>query len=105
MVVHNSLLEAGVCNGLVGIVHDIIFEQDAEYGAMPVAILVQFSTDDYWGPSAVPGVDGVVAFNLETVEVSNDNGTVFGHMTQFPLELCGAITVHKCQVRRGLRSA
>ena len=97
MCIHNSFLEAGVCNGLIGTVYDIIFDHGAEYGAVPTAILVRFAAEDYWGPSALPDVPGVVAFNLQTADVMSDSGHVYGQMTQFPLMLCGAITVHKCQ--------
>ena len=46
----NLWTEAGLCNGTMGTIKDIIFSESHKATMLPIAIIVQFN-DDYLGPS------------------------------------------------------
>ncbi|GBC03496.1 hypothetical protein RclHR1_05150006 [Rhizophagus clarus] len=47
----NLWTEVGLVNGSVGIIHEIVFEQNQGLPSLPIAILVEF--DKYTGPAIV----------------------------------------------------
>lgn len=50
MLTHNLWTEAGLCDGTMGTVKDIIFSENHSSPVLPIAIIIQFD-NDYTGPS------------------------------------------------------
>lgn len=102
MITHNLCVTLGLCNGTVGIVHDIVCREDG----LPIAVLLRVrrrtdAHDGYSGPSfleadhpSVQGIDmneeAIVAVSRWTAEVW-DSGKM-STREQFPLMLAWAVT-------------
>ena len=99
MVVINIWLVAGLANGSIGTVYDIIYEPGEGPPALPTAILVKFDPDQYYGPSFLEDVPGIVKFSVETRSWASTKGkaTTYCSRTQFPLQLATSVTIHKSQ--------
>jgi hypothetical protein len=112
MSTSNGWKKAGLVNGAIGTVHEIIYDKGKGPPDMPVAILVSFPSSVFRGPSYLedtPGPDGdldpgrhrIVKFKPNT-EYFTDPGTkgpdvVHCSRRQYPLELAYAMTIHKSQ--------
>lgn len=90
MLRKNLQVEAGLVNGALGNVKDIIFEEGRRPPSLPLAVIVEF--DKYTGPPiagrSVP---------ILPVSASWKNGPVECSRRQLPLSLAYALTVHKSQ--------
>ena len=93
MLRHNLWTEAGLVNGAMGTVHDIIYKPDTRPGTLPAVVLVKF--DNYTGPSCLESEERVVPICSRKSE-----WFVRGMQksrTQLPLNLAWAMTIHKSQ--------
>ena len=90
MLTRNLWTEAGLCNGTMGTIKDIIFPENYGPTMLPIAIIVQFD-NDYIGPSFCHDIANCVSIypvsNCSTQDAS----------IQFPLKLAWSITIHKSQ--------
>ena len=103
MITHNICIELGLCNGTVGIVHDIMCDSDGK----PVAVLLRVkrrtaTRDGYAGPSFLDSADGVDKDQEMIVAISRWSADIWdsGQMStrsQFPLMVSAhAFAVHGC---------
>ncbi|KAF6820018.1 hypothetical protein CSOJ01_01086 [Colletotrichum sojae] len=93
MLTENTWVEAGLCNGALGTVKDIVWADGADWMTdQPLAILCSF--DIYKGPVQVSG-PGIVPIFRSTREFYK--GAAACSRTQFPLTNAFAIIVHKAQ--------
>jgi ATP-dependent exoDNAse (exonuclease V) alpha subunit len=90
----NVWLEAGLVNGAMGIVHEIVYAEGKDHTSFPEAVLVKFDEKTYKGPSFLENVPGVVKFSPSTEAMVDASGTRCTR-TQFPLQLAFALTIHK----------
>jgi hypothetical protein len=93
MVSNNLWSRAGISNGTVGVVVDILFDSPSTLTRLPKVIIVQSSS--YKGPSYLQDV----ANTFPVYPIRKDyaiKGTHYSR-TQFPLSLAWAITIHKSQ--------
>ena len=91
MITHNLCVELGLCNGTVGLVHDIMCDLDGK----AVAVLLRVkrrtaSQDGYAGPSFLNAADGVDMAREAIVAISRCTAEIWdsGQMStrsQFPL--------------------
>ena len=88
MLTRNLWTAVGLCNGAVGTVLHIIYDEGQCPPALPIAIIVQFDEKDYSGPSF-----------SQTHPVTSYSDT-YGHKCereQYPLKLAWSMTIHKAQ--------
>ena len=90
----NLWTEAGLCNGTMGTIKDIIFSESHKATMLPIAIIVQFD-DDYLGPSFCKDTPNCVPI-FPVTSSSNTLGDNFERL-QFPLKLAWSLTIHKSQ--------
>jgi ATP-dependent exoDNAse (exonuclease V) alpha subunit len=101
----NLWLPAGIVNGAMGVVHDVIFAEGARPPSAPIAVLVKFDSSTYKGPSFLgDAVPGIVKFSVSSESFTDSSGKVSSR-SQFPLQLAYALTIHKSQVPDSLRSS
>ena len=102
MIIKNLCTSHGLCNGTIGLVHDIIV--NAEGFVTAVVLKVRRATltrDGYKGPAYREGDDGVdasevlVAVNRRQADIHAEGG--MQTRQQFPLMLAWALTIHKAQ--------
>ena len=93
MLTRNLWSDAGLCNGSLGIVKDIIFQNDQSPPSLPMAVIVKF--DKYIGPSFCEDVEKCVPI-IPITSNSLESG-VSNERTQIPLKLAWSITIHKSQ--------
>jgi len=94
MLTRNLWTEAGLCNGTMGTVKDIIFSENHSSPMLPIAIIIQFDKD-YIGPSFCKDTPNCVPIYPVTSS-SNSFGNNLERM-QFPLRLAWSMTIHKSQ--------
>ena len=94
MLISNLWTEVGLVNGSMGIIQDILFE-DQGPPALPKAVLVKF--EKYNGPT-IKTTEGDEAVPIAPIKRSweDKNGTNCSRL-QVPICLAWAITVHKSQ--------
>ena len=102
MIHRNLCVEHGLCNGTIGIVHDIIVNDTGFVTAVVLRVRRATPTQDgYKGPAYREGDDGVdasevlVAINRRSTQIHKDG--VLHERHQFPLMLAWALTIHKAQ--------
>ncbi len=90
----NLLTKFGLVNGSIGIIRDIIYDQNANENDMPKVIVVEFP--DYTGQPLIghqhPNCVPLVPFTAQSFYRGK-----MRTRTQFPLRLCWSMTVHKSQ--------
>ena len=93
MLTRNLWTEAGLCNGTMDTIKDIIFPENYGPTMLPIAIIVQFD-NDYIGPTFCHNIPNCVPIypvsNCSTQDASCER-------IQFPLKLAWSITIHKSQ--------
>ena len=95
----NGWTQAGLVNGALGTVHDVIYNRGEGPPFMPIAVLVQFPLESgYLGTSYLDDVPRVVKFTPRT-EGLTDASKRPGSRRQFPLKLAFASTIHSFQGR------
>jgi len=93
MLTANLWTKAGLVNGSMGTVQDILFERQGP-SSLPTAVFIKF--DHYEGPT-ITSLDGVNVVPIIPIKRTwEKNGTLCSR-TQVPLCLAWAITVHKSQ--------
>ena len=93
MLTRNIWTEVGLCNGSIGTVFDIIYNENTFPPSMPITVIVEFDKG-YEGPSLFPGKSCVPI--VPVLSISDSMGSSFERQ-QFPLKLSWAITIHKSQ--------
>ena len=94
MLRSNLWIEAGLVNGLVGIVQEIIFEENHSPPSLPIAVMVEF--DNYSGP-AILAADGKRLVPIVPVRHTWEGKKGPCSRLQIPICLAWTITVHKSQ--------
>ena len=94
MLTRNLWTEAGLCNGAIGIVKDIVYKTGCSPPALLVAVIVQFD-DNYIGPSISEDLPRCVP--IIPVTSNSDTLGVAYERQQLPLRLAWSITIHKSQ--------
>ena len=95
MLTVNLQTEAGLVNGSMGTVQDILFEEDQGPPYLPIAVLISF--DNYKGHT-ICSLEGERVVPIAPVRRTwNDNSNLSCSRLQIPVRLAWAITVHKSQ--------
>lgn len=103
MITRNLCVVHGLCNGTIGIVHDILVNDKGIAAAVLLKVRRATPTQDgYKGPAFREGVDGVDASKEVLIAVNRRSSEIWvdGRMEQreqFPLMLAWALTIHKAQ--------
>ena len=93
MLTRNLWTEAGLCNGTMGTVKDVIFSENYTSPMLPIAIIIQFDND--YMPSFCKDTPNCVPIYPVTSS-SNSLGNSLERV-QFPLRLAWSMTIHKSQ--------
>lgn len=94
MLTRNLWTKAGLCNGAMGTVRDIIFAENHRPPMLPIAVIVQFDQEDYIGPSFCEDIPNCVPIYPVT---SCSSADIALERQQLPLKLAWSITIHKSQ--------
>lgn len=94
MLTANTWQQAGLCNGVTGIVDSILYAEGHKPPNLPIAVLVLFS--DYLGPPFVPNKPKCIPVTPITFEWYDSHSSRLSRQ-QLPLRLSYAITIHKSQ--------
>jgi len=95
MLTSNLWTDAGLVNGAIGTVQDILFREDQEPPSLPVAVFVSF--DNYEGPTIV-NLEGKRVIPIAPIRRTWEGKSgILCSRLQVPLRLAWAITVHKSQ--------
>jgi len=89
----NLWTEAGLVNGSVGTVQEIIFEENQSPPSLPISVLIEF--DNYSGPAIITECKRLVPISPIRHSWEGKRGTC--SRLQVPICLAWAITVHKSQ--------
>ena len=94
MLVANLWIQAGLVNGSMGIVQNILFEKEGP-PALPTAVFIKF--ENYNRPT-ITTIEGEEVVPITSIRRSweGKNGTTCSRL-QIPIGLAWAITVHKSQ--------
>jgi ATP-dependent exoDNAse (exonuclease V) alpha subunit len=98
LLTNNMWQEAGLVNGSVGTVVDLVYTTDQQPPALPQAIIVDFP--EYTGPEFFPGHPTWVPVPPQTAEwqSAGANGDIVHHTrVMLPLRLSWAWTIWKAQ--------
>ena len=103
MISRNLCVDHGLCNGTIGLVHDIIVNDKGIVEAVVLKVRRASPTQDgYKGPSFSDHTEGVnpatevlIAVNRRSSDIWN--GDSMEQRQQFPLMLAWALTIHKAQ--------
>ena len=94
MLTCNMWTEAGLCNGAMGTVKHIIYNDNDKPPVLPLAVVIKFD-DNYIGPS----ISSTTPNYLPIVPVSNTSNSLSSayERQQLPLRLSWSITIHRSQ--------
>lgn len=94
MLTRNLWTEAGLCNGTMGAIKDIIFSENHNSPMLPIAIIVQFHSN-HIGPSFCEDTPNCVPI----CPVTNSSTSLGNNLQriQFPLKLAWSMTIHRSQ--------
>ena len=95
MLTANLWTEAGLVNGAIGTIQDILFREDQEPPFLPIAVLISF--EGYKGPTII-SLEGTRVVPIAPIRHTwkGRTGTLCSRL-QIPVHLVWAITVHKSQ--------
>jgi ATP-dependent DNA helicase PIF1 len=94
MLTSNLWTEAGLVNGAIGTVQDILFGEDQGPPSLPVVVFVSF--DNYEGP-AITSLEGTKVVPIAPIRRTWEGKSGICSRLQIPIRLAWAITVHKSQ--------
>ena len=94
MILRNLWVNAGVFNGSLGVLKEIVYLSGEMPPALPYCILVQLDPKTYTGPSCHPTIERCVPVFPWAVQW-HDNGV--HQRTQFPVVMSWALTIDKSQ--------
>ncbi|CAG8785802.1 8987_t:CDS:1, partial [Racocetra fulgida] len=90
----NLCVEAGLVNGAIGTVHDILFEENQRPPFLPIAVFVEF---DAYNGSAIVSTESKRTILIPSIRCSWDTNVETCTHLQIPLSLAWAIMVYKSQ--------
>ena len=93
MLTRNLWIKHGLCNGSMGYIKYVVYQEQQSPPSLPIAVIVQF--DNYTGPSLLQNEEKLVAITPILAETYH----IGMHLErqQLPLKLCWALTIHKSQ--------
>ncbi|GBC31310.2 ATP-dependent DNA helicase PIF1-like [Rhizophagus irregularis DAOM 181602=DAOM 197198] len=94
MLTANLWVGAGLVNGAIGTITDILYKEKAEHTSLPTVILVSF--DKYDGPT-LTNIEGIPVVPIVPIRRMWEGKSGTCSRLQIPLSLAWAITVHKSQ--------
>jgi ATP-dependent DNA helicase PIF1 len=95
MLTANLWIEAGLVNGSMGTVQDILFKEDQGPPFLPIAVLISF--ENYKGPT-ITSLEGIEVVPITPIRRTwEGNSGIICSCLQVPVRLTWAITVHKSQ--------
>ena len=94
MLTANIWVSAGLVNGAMGTITDILYKEKPDFTSLPAVILVSF--DKYNGPT-LTNVDGINVVPIVPIRRMWESSTGSCSRLQFPLSLAWAITTYKSQ--------
>ena len=94
MLTRNLWNDQGLCNGSMGVVKDIVYQEGDSPPNLPIAVIVQFDSF-YTGPSICEDQPRCVPI-IPLINCSDLHGSSHERQ-QLPLRLSWAITIHKSQ--------
>jgi ATP-dependent exoDNAse (exonuclease V) alpha subunit len=94
MITINLWQQAGIFNGLTGIIYDIIYSPGTKPPQLPLAVIVQVD-ERYKGPSLLPNVQRLVP--LTPLQLGFEFRSKQRWRKQLTLMLAWARTIHKSQ--------
>jgi len=94
MLTRNLWTEKGLCNGSMGIVKHIVYQEGDSPPNLPLAVIVQFDSF-YTGPSICEDQSRCVP-TVPLTNASDLHGSAYERQ-QLPLRLSWAVTIHKSQ--------
>ena len=94
MLTRNLWTDAGLCNGAIGVVKDIVYNNACSPPVLPVAVVVQLD-ESYIGPSIF--TDSPRCVPIVPVTSNSDILGSSYERQQLPLKLAWSITIHKSQ--------
>ena len=95
MLTTNLWTEAGLVNGAMGTVQDILFGEDQGPPSLPVAVFISF--DNYEGPT-ITNLESARVVPIAPIQRTWDSKSgILCSRLQIPVHLAWAITVHKSQ--------
>ena len=98
MLTTNLWTEAGLVNGAIGTIQDILFGEDQGPPSLPVAVFISF--DNYEGPT-ITNLESARVVPIAPIRRTWDGKSgILCSRLQIPIRLAWAITVYKSQ---GLR--
>ncbi len=94
MLTANLWTEAGLVNGFIGTVQDMLFKENQGLPFLPIAVLISF--DNYKGPT-ITSLEGKNVVSIAPIHRIWDGKSEVCSRLQIPIWLTWAITVHKSQ--------
>ena len=94
MLTQNLWTNVGLCNGTMGEVIDIIYDEQQSPPALPIAVVVNFD-NTYIGPSIFSHIPNCVPI-VPVTAISETLGSKYERQ-QLPWKLSWSMTIHKSQ--------
>ena len=94
MLITNLWTKAGLVNGAMGTVQDLLFGEDQGPPFLPIAVLISF--ENYKGPT-ITTLGGTKIVPIAPIRHTWEGKSGTCSRLQVPVRLAWAITVHKSQ--------